>query len=129
MIRPAFKRYLSITAFSEKEIVFGSEYGIATIIYKPDKCLIELIGLLDGRHEFPEILSKMSQSKYPLTKGNLQKILQLLVSHGLVEDLEQQKASNLSQEELERYDRQLVFFSMFAKSRTNQYNYRNCSGY
>ena len=113
---PRIKRSLPITESDSGQICIGELKGFSKIIENPTDWFRALLALLDGNHQKSEIL-KTLKTRFTITNSDkviTNTILQLQ-HFGLIEDANE-TSSVLSADELQRYDRQILQFSLISNS-------------
>lgn len=118
-MRPRIKPYLRLRLLDDNVLLFGEDKNAKNIPLNP--MLAEFIALLDGNREIAEIHASLKR-EYPLLNyQDVESGVRQLREANLVEDGEQPSPSDFREEELDRYDRQLLFFSMFEEADNDRY--------
>ena len=111
MLKPRIKLSHQILRTAENNFCFGEAGPNVFIVNNPPEFFADFISLLDGTRTTHEIFSEI-MAKYPqLTQQELTELLENLSSTHLLEDAEL-TSQLLNTEELERYDRQMLYFSL-----------------
>lgn len=114
MQRPRIKGVFPPVPLGNGRIRIGADFGIASEIQDDDQGNVwYLLGLLDGAHTEVEIAAAMGRRCSGVTPANVLGMLGTLIDMGFVEDAATPPPAALSAAELNRYRRNLEFFSFF----------------
>ncbi len=98
---------------------YGRERGV--LLEGVDEPLLLLLALLDGQHTFADIVVRL-QARWPeVTAEDVADNLEELRQHGLIEDAAVAPPAELTEMDLNRYARQILFFSALDPSGAQKY--------
>lgn len=98
---------------------YGRERGV--LLEGVDEPLLQLLSLLDGQHTFADLVARL-QARWPeITVEDVADNLEQLRQHGLIEDAAVAPPVDLTEVDLNRYARQILFFSALDPSGTQKY--------
>lgn len=110
-MKPIIKRHQNVRLLDGDVLVFGSDRLARNITLTPQiRAMFELI---DGTREVGSLFVELAARFPELTLGDVTEALTQLQEANLIEDAGRQPPDDFPSEELERYDRQLLFFSLF----------------
>jgi bacteriocin biosynthesis cyclodehydratase domain-containing protein len=127
---PCFKRHLharrppaDMTQTYDPQRSVGFHYGRerGVILEDLDDTQLLLISLLNGKHTFEQIVSRLRQHDPNVTAGDVSEALDDLAQQGLIEDTAVELPPDLTPADLERYESQLRFISAIDQSGTQKY--------
>lgn len=99
---------------------YGRERGV--LLEGVDEPLLLLLSLLDGQHTFSDIVARL-QARWPeVTEEDVADNLEELRQHGLIEDAAVEPPTDLTEVDLNRYARQILFFSALDSSGVQKYD-------
>jgi molybdopterin/thiamine biosynthesis adenylyltransferase len=126
MKKPRIKACYSIARDPNQEGVLhiGMALGHASVIENADEPLTRLLALLDGEHTVEEIVAILQHEQIEASEEDVWANLRVLEEYGFLEDAAIQAPAGLSADEWLRYDRQLLFFSMFEDKAGRRYEYQ-----
>jgi molybdopterin/thiamine biosynthesis adenylyltransferase len=126
MERPRIRSCYSITPNRDKEgvLYIGSALGYASAIEDVDEPLLEMLKLVDGEHTIEDIVEVLRSRRFQATEETVRENLSILDEYGLLEDAATLVPTGLSDAEWERYDRQVLFFSIFEDRGGRRYEYQ-----
>lgn len=122
MIKPRIKTSHPVIV-SEKSICIGEIPGYASVIKNPAPWIVELLNLLDGSKTVDMIFQLLQKQGFALSFEEMIAILKKLQDKSFLEEGALQ-SHNLSAEELERYHRQIIYFSLVEKNGHNGFSYQ-----
>jgi molybdopterin/thiamine biosynthesis adenylyltransferase len=109
-MRPSVRPYLILREFDDCRLIFGSGNGAKELeLTAPIRRLVEMC---DGSNTLEEIGDELSDA-YGVSRQDVAAAVAEMVKAGLLEDSHQTKVHSLSDAEVERYDRQILFQSTF----------------
>jgi molybdopterin-synthase adenylyltransferase len=113
MNRPKIKLVHNPERLSRNRIRIGTfQYGVGSEIQDTkDHIIWRIMQLMDGSRTIDEISQCLLQDNPSLDEENIVDIVNTLIANGFVEDEAGPFPSNLSPQELERYDRSANFFA------------------
>lgn len=120
-LKPKIKSSHSVIE-SQTAICVGEVPGYAKIIKNPSPWLIALLNSLDGTKTIDELYQSLLKQGFNVSEIEFNNILQKLQDSALIED--GGKVSHLAEEELERYHRQMIYFSLVEKQGVNGFSYQ-----
>jgi molybdopterin-synthase adenylyltransferase len=88
----------------------GICYGIAAEIDDPGGWVWTLLMSMDGSHDLEAIIEQVRQAHPGVTAGSAQRAAQQLIAAGYVEDVGGALPVDLTERDIERYDRAVGFF-------------------
>ncbi|WP_332238829.1 ThiF family adenylyltransferase [Sporolactobacillus sp. KGMB 08714] len=121
-MKPIIKRYLRLRLLDNNILLFG-ENSIAKNIQVND-VLTRYVSLLDGERTVSEIFTILHNEFPEITVKDVEEATEKFLNENLIEDNNENKPDYLSDEELTRYDRQLLFFSMFETPNVDRYTFQ-----
>jgi len=89
----------------------GLQIGIAYELDDPGGVVWQLLGLLDGSRTRDQAVADLLRGHPDLDAGSVQEVIDLLIEHGSVEDAAATPPPPLDAAELDRYSRNLAYFS------------------
>jgi molybdopterin/thiamine biosynthesis adenylyltransferase len=109
---PRIKPILTPARLSAGRIGIGTLYGVGSEVQDDQEGNIwRLFGLMNGTHSADTIVSQMRQAVPELDEQSVYEAIDTLISQGFVEDAATLPPSELSDTELERYSRNINYFS------------------
>lgn len=110
--KPRVKRGHNPVKLRNGSILVGGQYPIAKEVSgELARQLWELLPLLDGSRTVSEVLTEVSRLNLKLQKSDAEVLIGSLWEEGFLEEGEINVPSELSRKEIERYDRNLQYFS------------------
>ncbi|MBP0031008.1 ThiF family adenylyltransferase [Roseofilum sp. Guam] len=108
---PQIKRSHHVVVNEQGDVCIGQIPGLSKIVRNPPSWFIPLLERLDGSKRVDDIIQELRNLEYQVTRDEIFHIIQSLGQFNLLEDAQRQ-SQLLSTEELERYDRQILQFSL-----------------
>lgn len=121
-MKPIIKPYLRLRLLKDNKLLFGE--GSINKHLEANDIILHFMSLLDGKHSIEEIFNELHRNYPEISKEEVEDSINKLLRENLIEENEKQKPDFLSDEELERYNRQLLFFSMFEKPDVDSYTFQ-----
>ena len=109
--KPLLKRSHHVMVSEDGDICIGEIPGKAKILHQPPPWATGVLSLLDGQHTLPRIIKAASAQELDAQDGEIESFIEALAGFGLLEEGGRVSAT-LSVEEMERYDRQILQFSL-----------------
>ncbi|OAP38663.1 HesA/MoeB/ThiF family protein [Sinorhizobium americanum] len=116
--KPLLKRSHHVLVAEDGSICIGEIPGKSKIIQSPPPWVAVVLSRLDGEHTMPRILKELKAEHYDVTDGDVHDFVSALAGFGLIEE-SSRFSSLLSSEEIERYDRQMLQFSLIDEDRVD----------
>jgi molybdopterin-synthase adenylyltransferase len=89
----------------------GHQIGIAYELDDPSGVVWQLLGLLDGSRTRDQVVADLLRAHPDLHAGSVREVIDLLIEHGSVEDAAATPPRVLDPAELDRYSRNVAYFS------------------
>ncbi|HEX2054292.1 MAG TPA: ThiF family adenylyltransferase [Actinomycetota bacterium] len=103
----------------------GSDHGLAAEIQDDEQGhVMTALSLVDGSRTTAEVVEAMLASDPELTPSDVNGLLDDLAANGYLEDAAVSPPAELTDQELERYRRNLDFFNYFAVQPVTSYDYQ-----
>lgn len=122
-LKPRIKLSHHILLTDEGDLCIGEIPGSAKVIKAPPPWFMELLNRLDGRHTVPRLTRELSRLSPDVAAPLIDMTIEQLDAFNLLEDAAERSAV-LSDTEIERYDRQMLQYSLIDKDRTHKYRYQ-----
>lgn len=123
-LRPRLKREWELLSLEDGSLVFNSILGKNIRLARPPPEIRALLERLDGKRTVPELLESFSRSPTERELASLQQALRKLYTAGIIEDGHLVPRPEWVDDALyERFRLQLDFFSHYATTRANEYDY------
>lgn len=111
MKRPKIKSmHLPLRISPTRIRIGGIHYGVGHEIEDEDGVVWQLLGLMDGSRTVDELVRDFLAERNDLDEGSVREAVATLTASGFVEDAGAPPPPELSEAELERYDRNAHFF-------------------
>lgn len=111
MIKPLLKRAHHVLRSSSGDLCIGEIPGRSKVIASPPAWVEPVLALLDGEHTLARIWKELSAKGNSVAADELNALVASLHGFGLLED-GALRSARLSASEIERYDRQILQFSI-----------------
>ncbi|WP_272681059.1 ThiF family adenylyltransferase [Providencia sp. PROV129] len=121
--KPIIKRSHHIIDSDNGNICIGEIPGKAKIIKSPPEWVRVVLSKLDGEHTLPRIIKELLNRKLNVEEHEVIAFIHKLISCGLVED-NIISSEILTSREIERYDRQLLQFSLVDNDNLSSITYQ-----
>jgi molybdopterin/thiamine biosynthesis adenylyltransferase len=117
MQRPRLKSVFPPMPTDDRTIAIGgADYGLAAELHDDDsRHLWQLLGLLDGSRATSEVVAELRRRDPALPAEDIEEAITALAEAGYVEDAATEAPDAFSAAEVERYRRNVEFFSFFSK--------------
>jgi len=127
MWRPRVKSVFPPMPIDERTIAIGgADYGLAAELHDDeDRHLWQLLGLLDGSRSQEEIVAEIRRADPAVPAGDVEAAIQALAEAGYVEDAPITLPKMFSSAEVERYRRNVEFFSFFSRHPGTGYDFQD----
>lgn len=118
-MKPELKRFYSVTDIVENnennfKLTMGY-YDPGLVELEGDESVLYLLALLDGTHEIDEIIEVMKRKYSNLKTQDIKEAIDYLFDMGMIENHDKYVESTLQPDEISRYDRHLLFYSIFSQ--------------
>lgn len=123
IIKPLLKLSHHVIVNEQGDICIGEIPGFSKCVKTPPDWFVPLLEKLDGQHTIPRIIRDIQTLGYKVTKDEILKTIESLANFNLLEDAAE-KSDILITEETERYDRQILQFSLFDKKGLPGFSYQ-----
>lgn len=114
--KPLLKRSHHVIVSDDGDICIGEIPRRAKILRQPPEWASGVLSLLDGQHTLPRIIKTASAQGLKVDGTEIENFIEALAGFGLLEE-GGRVSSSLSVEEMERYDRQILQFSLIDEER------------
>ncbi len=121
--KPLIKRSHHIIRAEDGDICIGEIPGVSKIIVAPPDWVKEVLEKLDGTRTVPRIAEELGHQGVEVTEDDLTGFIATLHEMNLLED-NAYFSSALTSEEVERYDRQMLQFSLMDKGHVHSQVYQ-----
>lgn len=121
-MRPFFKSHLHLRLLAEDRLLLGEGQMAKNILL--DGVISDFLAALDGSTTPEQIHSRLLLRHPTLLFSEVQASLDKLVAANLVDDADRPRPTDFTDEELERYSRQLSFFGMSATSKDDEFDFQ-----
>jgi len=122
-IKPLIKRSHHIIRAEDGDICIGEIPGVSKIIIAPPDWVKQVLEKLDGTRTVPRIAKELRHQGVEVAEGDLTGFISTLHEMNLLED-NAYFSNALTSEEVERYDRQMLQFSLIDKGRVHSQVYQ-----
>lgn len=122
-IKPIIKKSHNIIKNSDGDLCIGEIPGTAKIISSPPLWVESALEKLDGKRTIARILKELRAKKIDVSEKDLNQLISILDNENLLEDASFH-SELLSVSEMERYDRQMLQFSLFDKKKIAGFSYQ-----
>ncbi|MCE7576180.1 ThiF family adenylyltransferase [Aliivibrio fischeri] len=123
MIKPLLKKSHHIILADDGDVCIGEVPEVSQIIEKPPEWLAHVLGKLDGKRTVPRIIKELSAENIYVNEENLNNLIEQLHSAKLLQD-NSYYSPILNNEEIERYDRQILQFGLIDNDNVHPYIYQ-----
>lgn len=121
--KPLIKRSHHIIRAEDGDICIGEIPGVSKIIVSPPEWVKEVLGKLDGTRTVPRITKELGHQGVNVTEDDVTGFIGALQKMNLLED-NAYFSNALTSEEVERYDRQMLQFSLIDKNHVHSQVYQ-----
>ncbi|OGT63239.1 MAG: thiamine biosynthesis protein ThiF [Gammaproteobacteria bacterium RIFCSPHIGHO2_12_FULL_45_12] len=121
-MKPRLKPFVEY-CYSNGKISFFARPGVAIEIDDQNKYVLTACQLLDGCRDIQDLKSSLSKI-YPEDAENIEELLELLDSEGLLEDVSTFDRGGLTEYDVERWSRNAEFFGAYCKSNENKFSHQ-----
>lgn len=121
--KPLIKRSHHIIQAEDGDICIGEIPGVSKIIHAPPNWVKEILGKLDGTRTVPRIIKELGHLGVDVKQDEVTSFIAALQEMNLLED-NAYFSNALTSEEVERYDRQLLQFSLIDKDKVHSQVYQ-----
>jgi molybdopterin/thiamine biosynthesis adenylyltransferase len=121
--KPLIKRSHHIIMAEDGDICIGEIPGVSKIIVAPPEWVKDVLGKLDGTRTMPRIAKELRHQGIEVSKQDLTDFIAALHEMNLLED-NAFFSNALTSEEVERYDRQMLQFSLIDKRHVHSQIYQ-----
>jgi|GEM_PF-718263 len=122
-IKPTVKLAHNIIKNEDGDLCIGELPGLAQIIESPPDWVLVALEKMDGRHTPARILKELRARGHTVDEDDLDSFIDMLDRYRLLED-GSLVSEILSTSEMERYDRQILQFSLFDGRRQPGFRYQ-----
>ena len=122
-IKPHIKLSHHVIVNEQGDVCIGEIPGFSKVVRNAPDWLIFLLEKLDGQHTVPRVIKDIEAQGYKVTEDEIINVINSLANANLLEDAAKQ-STILTNEEVERYNRQILQFSLFSKSTVPGHSYQ-----
>lgn len=122
-IKPIIKKSHNVIKNSNGDLCIGEIPGTAKIISSPPSWVEFALEKLDGKHTVARILKELKAQGFEVSETDLNTLVDQLNKSNLLEDASSY-SDILSISEMERYDRQMLQFSLFDEEKKPGFSYQ-----
>lgn len=123
LTKPMIKSAHHVIESENGDLCIGEIPNHSKIIKAPPPWVSVVLEKLDGAHTLPRIIKEIKVRGFEADEAVVSKFIEQLSSFGLLED-NASYSDLLSSKELERYNRQVLQFSLFDKQRKQGFQYQ-----
>lgn len=121
--KPLLKQSHHVIVADDGDICIGEIPEVSQIIENPPPWLIEVLGKLDGKRTTPRIIKELNHEGLEASESEINNLINALSNANLLQD-NSYRSVLLNNEEIERYDRQLLQFGLIDSDRVHPYVYQ-----
>lgn len=115
------KHGLRVHQISPNSIVIGSTPPSSTELSNLSPLHLRILELLNGSRSLENISMQLEKESFLFEEKEVEEFISELSEHGLIETWAEEDLNLLTSDERERYDRQLLYFSLFTQERRKVY--------
>jgi len=121
--KPLLKQSHHVLIADDGDICIGEIPEVSQIFENPPVWLKPVLGKLNGKKTVPRIIKELTSEKVQVAETEVYHLIKMLSKANLLQDNAYHSAL-LSNEEIERYDRQLLQFGLIDQDRVHPYVYQ-----
>lgn len=123
MTKPLLKKSHHVIIADDGDICIGEIPEVSQIVEQPPYWLQHVLGKLNGKKTIPRIVKELNAEEISVEESEVYNLIDHLNEANLLQD-NSYHSSILNNEEIERYDRQILQFGLVDKNRVHPYVYQ-----
>ena len=123
IVKPLLKQSHHVIVSDDGDICIGEIPNVSQVIESPPNWVKDVLGKLDGKRTLPRIIKELLHENVGASEDDIYNFIGMLLEANLLQDNSYHSAL-LSNEEIERYDRQLLQFGLIDRDKVHSYVYQ-----